>query len=289
MATQEPPFSYNNNTITQPYLMNGQKAFEKPVIDVQETIKHKKTSYLAFKEDVKKTFSEVTRLVAFSVERTNPAYYFTVDAKKLTEQMYLPEVGNNLTNTLVDLYDMLTTRVVMVENRPYVMKSEVVWTKQIAIPFFNNASEKPVTGKPRDRVLQWENEILAVSTKYKIEPAVIAAVIEQESGGNPNALSRTGAIGLMQLMPATARGLGVNPFDPGENIEGGAKYLSIQLKRFGDLNLALAAYNAGPGAVASKKYLRFSETQGYISNIPNNLIPKYRQYFNSSVAVNSKE
>ena len=287
MASQEPPFSYNNTT-DQSYLMNGQKAFEKPVIDKQETLKHKKTSYFAFKENVKKTFFAVTKLVAFSVERTNPAYYFTVDARKLTEQMYLPEVGNNLNNTLVNLYDMLTTRVVMVENHPYVMKSEVVWTKQIAIPFLSNPSTNVVVGKPRNRVLQWENEILAVSNKYNIEPAVIAAVIEQESGGDPNALSRTGAIGLMQLMPATARGLGVNPFDPGENIEGGAKYLSIQLKRFGDLKLALAAYNAGPGAVQNKKYLRYSETKGYITNIPS-LIPKYQQHFNSIIAVSSKE
>lgn len=289
MSKQEPPFSYTDSK-DQPYLLNGQKAFEQPTIDMPETIKYKKTKYTALKEDIQRTALVIKKIVAFSVERTNPAFYFSVDARKLTEQMYLPEVGNNVTNTIVDLYDMLTTRVVVVENHPYVMKSEVVWTKQISIPFISKAptEQRPATGKTIDRVTQWDNEILAASSKYGLEPALIAAVIEQESGGNPNALSRTGAIGLMQLMPDTARGLGVNPFDPGENISGGAKYLSIQMKKFGDIKLALAAYNAGPGAVETRKYLQYAETRGYISNIPR-MIPKYQQYFNGTQAVTNNE
>ena len=291
MSQQEPPFSMKENSDVQPYLLNGQKAFEKPQIDISETYKYKRTRYVAFKNYLKNTWQVIGKTISFSVERTNPAFYFTLDVRKLTGQMYMPEVGNNVTNTLVDLYDMLTTRVVIVDNHPYVMKSEVVWTKQISLPFTSNSSssvQRPVTGKPLDRVLQWENEILAASSKYGIEPAVIAGVIEQESGGNPNALSRTGAIGLMQLMPGTANGLGVNPFDPAQNINGGTKYLAIQLKRFGNLELALAAYNAGPGAVQNKKFMKYAETRGYISKIPR-LIPKYRPYFNGTQAVTAKE
>lgn len=297
MSQQEPPFTLKDDTGAQPYLMNGQKAFEKPQIDISETFKYKKIRYDAFKLDLKNTMLVFKKTLAFSIVRTNPVFYFTLDVRKLTSQMYMPEVGNNITNTLVDLYDMLTTKVVVVNNHPYVMKSEVVWTKQISLPFINNTppqtssaslSSQPVSGKPLDRVLQWENEILAASSKYGIEPEVIAGVIEQESGGNPNALSRTGAIGLMQLMPGTASGLGVNPFDPTENIDGGTKYLSIQLKRFGNLELALAAYNAGPGAVESNRFKKFAETRGYISNIPR-LIPKYRQHFDGAQAVTATE
>ncbi|WP_318509311.1 lytic transglycosylase domain-containing protein [Bacillus sp. T3] len=84
----------------------------------------------------------------------------------------------------------------------------------------------------------------------------------------------------MQLMPRTAEGLGViNPYDPAQNIEGGTKYLAIQLNRFGSLELALAAYNAGPGNVLNSRYLYISETQNYIRNVPA-LVNKYQNQFN---------
>jgi soluble lytic murein transglycosylase-like protein len=79
------------------------------------------------------------------------------------------------------------------------------------------------------------------------EPKLVKAVIQQESSGNPNAVSRKGAKGLMQLMPGTAKDMGVSdPFDPQQNVEGGSKYLAKQLEDFGDTRIALAAYNAGP-------------------------------------------
>jgi soluble lytic murein transglycosylase-like protein len=113
----------------------------------------------------------------------------------------------------------------------------------------------------------YASEITAAATKYGIDPALLAGLVKQESGFNPNARSGAGATGLTQLMPATARGLGVtDPTDPVQALEGGAKYLREQLDRFGgDERLALAAYNAGPGAVQRFGGVPpYAETQNYV-------------------------
>lgn len=103
-----------------------------------------------------------------------------------------------------------------------------------------------------------------------LDPELVRRVIGQESQGKPRAVSPKGAGGLMQLMPGTAQTLGVrNVFDPDENIRGGTDYLKQQLDKFGDVNLALAAYNAGPGAVIKygNKVPPYAETQNYVKKI----------------------
>lgn len=104
---------------------------------------------------------------------------------------------------------------------------------------------------------------------YQVDPLLIRCIIEQESAYDPLALSPAGAMGLMQLMPDTAWLLGVDdPFDPEQNIEGGVRYFSQQLDHFGSVELALAAYNAGPGAVETWGGVPpYPETVNYVNSI----------------------
>lgn len=116
---------------------------------------------------------------------------------------------------------------------------------------------------------QWQDRVAELSAKYDLSPTLIEALVWQESRWRPGAVSPAGARGLAQLMPGTARQMGVDASDPHANLEGGARYLRMQLDAFGgDLEKALAAYNAGPGRVQRANGIpAIRETQNYVASI----------------------
>ncbi len=121
----------------------------------------------------------------------------------------------------------------------------------------------------REKIVQMIRE---VSARYNVDPALIRAVMQTESNWNSTAVSRKGALGLMQLVPGTAQQLGVNnAFDPKQNLDAGVRYLHTLLERYnGDLDKALAAYNAGPGAVDRARGVpRYRETREYVHKVTN--------------------
>jgi len=120
-----------------------------------------------------------------------------------------------------------------------------------------------------------QDVVKKMSSKYGVDERLVMAIIKQESNFNPNAISSAGAQGLMQLMPATAKRLGVkNPFDAAQNIEGGVKHIRGLIDRYrGNIVLAIAAYNAGGGNVDKYDGVPpFSETQNYVKRILTNYL-----------------
>lgn len=148
--------------------------------------------------------------------------------------------------------------------RTVVVQPKVITSSVIAIP--REEKTGPVALAP-DASL---NEIIEhAAERHKVDPLLVHSVIQVESAYNKYAVSPKGAMGMMQLMPATARSLGVrNPFDPRENIEAGVRYLKQLQDTFGDLRHALAAYNAGPGAVSRYGTIPpYAETQNYVFQV----------------------
>ncbi len=126
------------------------------------------------------------------------------------------------------------------------------------------ASQLPERGQ------RWAGAIQRASDDAGIDPRLLASLVRHESNFDPDARSHAGAIGLGQLMPGTAAGLGVDPHDPHENLAGAARYLRSQLDRFGSVDLALAAYNAGPNRVAQAGGVpQIAETQAYVPRVMN--------------------
>ncbi|OIA99936.1 lytic transglycosylase [Paenibacillus sp. LC231] len=163
-------------------------------------------------------------------------------------------------------------------------KDGLLWQQLGAVD--ESASSFPMEGVVHDKgatkPTTFEDLITAAGERYGVPVSLIKAVIDAESSFNPNAVSSAGAKGLMQLMDGTARGLGVsNPFDPAQNIEGGTKYLSNLIQRFGgEMAMVLAAYNAGPTRIAnlgvssdeelmSVAHELPQETQAYIGKVMN--------------------
>ena len=131
------------------------------------------------------------------------------------------------------------------------------------------AARLPAVGRP------WAVQIDAVAASRGVDGRLLAALVWTESNFRPDAVSHAGAIGLAQLMPGTAAGLGVDPWDPVHNLDGGTRYLRTQLERFGRVELALAAYNAGPNRVerAGPGIPTIVETQLYVVRV----VERYRQ------------
>lgn len=130
-------------------------------------------------------------------------------------------------------------------------------TEAIAVPRFTGRYSGPYLPMAR-----------AAARRHRIPEDLFVRLVQQESGWNATARSRKGALGLAQLMPMTAKQLRVDPLDPEQNLDGGARYLRQQFDRFRDWSLALAAYNAGPGAVESHGGVPpFRETRTYIRKI----------------------
>jgi soluble lytic murein transglycosylase-like protein len=144
-----------------------------------------------------------------------------------------------------------------------------VFTAQGASPIAQGRSGRPSESHPPPVRTPPRAAIAAAADKAALSPALVGAVAWRESDFRPGLTSRAGAIGEMQLRPDTARDLGVNPHDTAQNYEGGAAYLRRLMTRYdGNLTLALAAYNAGPGAVDRYGGVPpFKETQAYVAAI----------------------
>jgi hypothetical protein len=261
-------------------------------VSIEDTVTYKKEKYTIFKTNIKNSFQLVVSKFGYQTKSTKNKSFESVSKDISKNSKYkdlnfdFDEVQASETKSQISdwdiiksnfsdgfgaLEDMLTVSIMTRDGKPIIVK--VVEDEPVVV--------QEVEFDPSHKVLRWGKYILRASEKYGVDPAIIAAMIEQESGGNPTVNSHAGAIGLMQLMPRTAQGLKVDPYDPEQNIEGGTKYLAIQLKRFGDLELALAAYNAGPGNVRNSRYLYISETQRYIKNVPA-LAMKYQGKFTAT-------
>ena len=179
------------------------------------------------------------------------------------EWIVAPKTGDVVKVQKVDLSKAAAIRRVLPDDGVAALTGSagVGTTSAAALPDW--ASQLPPAGR------KYVDEIAAAARTTGVDPRLLASVAWSESGFAPAAKSGAGAVGLMQLMPATARGLGVDPLDPGQALVGGGTYLAQQLQKFGGrVDLALAAYNAGPGAVRKHGGIPpYTETQTYVTRV----------------------
>ncbi len=193
--------------------------------------------------------------------------------RSLTLGVFSAGLGLGLTCATVGQADMFSTKsrrdlfsahTRILDTRAAQQYENSVRLRPDTVPTVSSISPR-YTGKYRGEYLTMARQ---AARKHGVPEDLFLRLVQQESNWNPNAESHKGALGLAQLMPATARRLGVDPSIPKQNLEGGARYLSKQFRKFGSWRLALAAYNAGPQAV--RKYggvPPYEETQNYVAKI----------------------
>ncbi|HLU21132.1 lytic transglycosylase domain-containing protein [Lederbergia graminis] len=203
-----------------------------------------------------KSLMELQLLQGFS--RSNNKSTNSQDFQQLLQQTILESTSNSARNGSINHHVLGTVQ--YLQYQPSFARTEI-----------DNAMVQEATTSTFEASSKEIDDIVEeIAKKYNLPVKLIKSVIKHESNFNPTAVSSAGASGLMQLMPKTARGLGVTDiFDPVQNINGGSKYLRNMLDKYnGDLTLALAAYNAGPGNVDKYGGIPpFKETQNYVKKV----------------------
>lgn len=213
-----------------------------------------------------KTLLDIQLLRGFSNEANNSA---TLNLGKSDFAQLLQEVMQNeavTSNSPATMQQNMLGSINQLVTSPSYADTKLTALNAYLPTVPTNETEKMNTSEQFDTII---NE---AAKKYNLPVKLIKSIIKHESNFNPSAVSHAGASGLMQLMPATARGLGVtNILDPLQNIMGGSKYLRNMLDKYdGNLKLAIAAYNAGPGNVDKYGGIPpFKETQNYVTKVTN--------------------
>ena len=165
---------------------------------------------------------------------------------------------------------ILTVMVIFLQVKTWKLEKDILSLKnnETLILLQLETEEKDINSV-HTKILDLDSMINKYASKYNVEPNLVKAVVKVESSNNPNAVSKAGGIGLGQLLPSTAKAMGVNPYNPEDNIKGTVKYLDYLNKKFnGDTKKVLASYNAGPNAVQKHNGIPpYKETQNYVKKV----------------------